>query len=206
MREAHLCRRLTRLRPTRLRHKRLAAARASDRAARCFRCNVSSRPVLCIRRQRCAWHQAYGAARNHDPIPLWLILYILCWPGPAMMIAPLAVLAATVNAAPPWWSPYLPAAQRVLSAGKSESVAAALNGARDEGSACLHFVEQSALPVGESYESFIARTASVPTRGAVDGDGACGSPSNAWATRVPRSYHDYAKARTALFRDHSRPN
>src|SRR5688572_3809516 len=81
-----------------------------------------------------------------------------------MMIAPLADLAATLNAASPWWSPHLPTAQRVLSAGNSESVAAALNGARDESSACPHFVEQSALPLGESYESFIARTASVPTR------------------------------------------
>jgi hypothetical protein len=45
------------------------------------------------------------------------------------------------------------------------SVVAALNAAQPDGSAhCIRFVEQSALPAGEPYESFIARTASIPTR------------------------------------------
>jgi hypothetical protein len=43
-------------------------------------------------------------------------------------------------------------------------VAAALNAARGHVGDSLRFVEHSAVPVGESYESFIARTACVPTR------------------------------------------
>jgi hypothetical protein len=79
------------------------------------------------------------------------------------MLPPLDVLAATLNDPPSWWAPYLPAARRVLGAGSFESVAAALNAGREK-SERLHFVEQSALPSGEAYESFIAQTACVPTR------------------------------------------
>jgi hypothetical protein len=46
-------------------------------------------------------------------------------------------------------------------ASTSDSVADALNVARGD---AVHFVEQAALPEGEPYESFIARTACVPTR------------------------------------------
>lgn len=79
------------------------------------------------------------------------------------MLAPLSALAATLSTPPPWWSPYLPAARRVLDARNSESVAAALDEGREIAER-LRFVEQSALPAGEAYESFIARTACVPTR------------------------------------------
>jgi hypothetical protein len=79
------------------------------------------------------------------------------------MLSPLDVLARIVDQPPSWWSPYLPAARRVLSAGHVESVAAALSSGCAEPER-LRFVEQSALPAGEAYESFIARTAGVPTR------------------------------------------
>src|SRR5262245_47504369 len=76
------------------------------------------------------------------------------------MTPALAALAEALNAPAPWLSPYLPAARAVL-ASKSSSVADALNAARGEG---VRFVEQAALPDDEPYESFIARTACVPTR------------------------------------------
>lgn len=58
----------------------------------------------------------------------------------------------------PWLQPLRPAWLRV---GRSGSVAERLNAA---GLAPCRFVAQSALPAGEAYEAFIARTASVPTR------------------------------------------
>jgi len=76
----------------------------------------------------------------------------------------LSALSSVLKAVPPWLSPYLPVAQRVLNAASSESVADALNAARGNPAKTTRFVEQSALPVGEPYESFIARTACVPTR------------------------------------------
>jgi hypothetical protein len=64
----------------------------------------------------------------------------------------------------PWLLPYLPLASRVLHAAKSQPVAEALN-AECRGNALLgRFVSHMALPSGEPYESFIARTGDVPTR------------------------------------------
>lgn len=80
------------------------------------------------------------------------------------MISALAGLAAALQTPSPWLVQYLPTARRVLHAASSPTVAAALNAARSDLVGTLHFVEQSALPVGEPYESFIARTATVPTR------------------------------------------
>lgn len=76
----------------------------------------------------------------------------------------LASLACAMTTPSPWWYPHLPAAQKVLHAADSEPVAAALNAARDNVLGSVRFIEQSQLPVGEPYESFIARTACVPTR------------------------------------------
>jgi hypothetical protein len=56
-------------------------------------------------------------------------------------------------------SPYRRVAQQVLSAASSGSVAAALNVA-----SAKRFVEHSALPAGEPYEAFVARSGSIPTR------------------------------------------
>lgn len=80
------------------------------------------------------------------------------------MKSALASLACAMTTPSPWWSPHLPAARKVLHAAASEPVAAALNAARDNILGSVRFIEQSQLPVGESYESFIARTACVPTR------------------------------------------
>lgn len=78
------------------------------------------------------------------------------------MTLALASLAAALNTPASWLSPYLPVAKRVVAAAKSDSVADALNAAcRGDG---LRFVEHIALPSTEPYESFIARTACVPTR------------------------------------------
>jgi hypothetical protein len=80
------------------------------------------------------------------------------------MSAALTALASSLKALPPWLSPYALVAQQVLNAASSESVAAALNAARGKQLDTLRFVDQSALPSGESYESFIARTNCIPTR------------------------------------------
>jgi hypothetical protein len=64
----------------------------------------------------------------------------------------------------PWLLPYLPLAQRVLHAARSQGVAAALNAERRGNSLVVRFVDHAALPLGEPYETFIARTCSVPTR------------------------------------------
>ncbi|HEY0686248.1 MAG TPA: DUF3025 domain-containing protein [Steroidobacter sp.] len=52
----------------------------------------------------------------------------------------------------------------MLDAATSNSVAEALNGARGDSVGGVRFVEQAALPENEPYESFIFRTARVPTR------------------------------------------
>jgi hypothetical protein len=52
----------------------------------------------------------------------------------------------------------------VLNVATTESVADALNAARDGELGDLRFVDQETLPRGEAYESFIARTGCVPTR------------------------------------------
>lgn len=77
------------------------------------------------------------------------------------MTSALASLAAALNTPAPWLLPYAPIARSVLAAATSDSVADALNAAGEGG---VRFVEQAALPDGEPYESFIARTACVPTR------------------------------------------
>ena len=64
----------------------------------------------------------------------------------------------------PWLVPYLPLAHQVLHASKSQAVADALNAERRGSSLVPRFVGHTALPPGEPYESFIARTGSVPTR------------------------------------------
>ena len=76
----------------------------------------------------------------------------------------LASLASVLQAPPPWWSPYLPVARQVLGAANAVSIAAVLNEARGNTAGVVRFVEQTALPNGEPYEAFIARTACVPTR------------------------------------------
>ncbi|MBL8271204.1 DUF3025 domain-containing protein [Steroidobacter sp.] len=80
------------------------------------------------------------------------------------MTVALASLAEAMKAPAPWFLPYLPVAQRVLAAPSSSSVADALNAAVGDDLTGLRFVEQAALPEGESYEAFIFRTGCVPTR------------------------------------------
>jgi hypothetical protein len=76
----------------------------------------------------------------------------------------LASLAATVQTPPQWVAPYLPLLQRLLCGNQCDSVATALNAVRNLATDNLCFAEHSALPAGESYEAFIARTACIPTR------------------------------------------
>lgn len=81
----------------------------------------------------------------------------------------LAALAEALKTPPPWLLPYVPVARDILAATNSGSVAAALNAARhekidEEKIGAPRFVGQQALPRGEAYESFIARTGWVPTR------------------------------------------
>jgi hypothetical protein len=80
------------------------------------------------------------------------------------MKSALAPLASSLNDAPPWLSPHALLAQQILHAANSQSVVEALNAGRSETPASVRFVDHSALPAGESYEAFVARTACVPTR------------------------------------------
>lgn len=80
------------------------------------------------------------------------------------MEAALATLATVLQSRPPWLLPYAQIAQRVVSAGKSYSVAEALNAVAAGRVDFVRFVSQSELPAGEAYEAFIARTGCVPTR------------------------------------------
>ncbi|HEY5809497.1 MAG TPA: DUF3025 domain-containing protein [Povalibacter sp.] len=80
------------------------------------------------------------------------------------MQSALETLAASLKDPPPWLAPYLPLAQRIIDAGTLQSVADALNSACGGSTVPVRFVDQSALPAGEAYEAFIARTACVPTR------------------------------------------
>jgi hypothetical protein len=69
------------------------------------------------------------------------------------------------SAAAPWLAPYSPLVQEIARDAESASVVAALNAARTNRSTQgVRFVEHSALEAGEPYESFIARTACIPTR------------------------------------------
>jgi hypothetical protein len=80
------------------------------------------------------------------------------------MEAALATLATLLQSPPPWLLPHAQVARRIVSAGKSHSVADALNAAGAESVDFVRFVAQSELPAGEAYEAFIARTGCVPTR------------------------------------------
>lgn len=80
------------------------------------------------------------------------------------MTPALASLASALNNAGPWLAPYAPLARKIVHSADSQSVAAALNAARGEDAGVLRFVEHSAAPAGEPYESFIARTGCIPTR------------------------------------------
>ena len=79
------------------------------------------------------------------------------------MISALTSLAAALKTPAPWLLPYLPLARQILHTAGSQSVANALNAALD-GGCPPRFIAHSALPPGEPYECFIARTACIPTR------------------------------------------
>jgi hypothetical protein len=64
----------------------------------------------------------------------------------------------------PWLSPYLPLVQQVLHAAKSQAVAEALNAECRDKPRAVRFVAHTAVPAGEPYESYIARTGRIPTR------------------------------------------
>ncbi|HEY6644312.1 DUF3025 domain-containing protein [Povalibacter sp.] len=76
----------------------------------------------------------------------------------------MAQLAQILQHPPPWMSPYLTLARRLLQGGASQSVAGTLNAAADNDVITVRFVDQADLPAGEAYEAFIARTSCVPTR------------------------------------------
>jgi hypothetical protein len=80
------------------------------------------------------------------------------------MTSVLTPLALALENAPPWLSPYALLAQQILYAASSRSMVAALNAASSESPASARFVDHSELPAGEPYESFVARTACIPTR------------------------------------------
>jgi hypothetical protein len=80
------------------------------------------------------------------------------------MESALAALAAVLESPPPWLLAHEPIARRVVGAGKSHSVADALNAAAAGKVDFVRFVAQSELPAGEAYEAFIARTGCIPTR------------------------------------------
>jgi hypothetical protein len=80
------------------------------------------------------------------------------------MIPALDPLNDALRNPPPWLLPYLPLVQEILVAARSQSVAAALNASRGASSVSVRFVKHSMMPACEPYESFIARTASVPAR------------------------------------------
>ena len=96
------------------------------------------------------------------------------------MKSALAPLASALKAPPPWLAPYAHRAQQILDAADSQSVAAALNTVRIETITPVRFVDHSLLLNGESYESFIARTASVPTRDNLHEIGQVYVPSVNW--------------------------
>lgn len=76
----------------------------------------------------------------------------------------LEALSESLRAPAPWWLPHLPVARRILDAAHAGPVAAVLNEVRGAELAIPRFVAQAALPGGEPYETFIARTDTVPTR------------------------------------------
>jgi hypothetical protein len=83
------------------------------------------------------------------------------------LLAPVA--AALAAGTPPWFAPYETLLRACVGLPGTWSVAEALNrlaAGRSPQLAAgpLRFVPQTALPEGEAYEAFIARTARVPTR------------------------------------------
>jgi hypothetical protein len=81
------------------------------------------------------------------------------------MESALTSLASALRSPAPWLLPHVPIARRIVSAaGDSHSVTDALNAAAVGIHDFVRFVPQAELPTGESYEVFIARTGSVPTR------------------------------------------
>jgi hypothetical protein len=80
------------------------------------------------------------------------------------MKSAIAPLASSLIDVPPWLAPYAALAEQTLHLANSQSVVAALNETSSAIPASVRFVEHSALLPEESYESFIARTACVPTR------------------------------------------
>jgi hypothetical protein len=76
--------------------------------------------------------------------------------------AAFSALVKVIRDPRPWWQNHLAIAQRVLEKATSSTVAAALNAARTS-DVPVRFAPSAALPVGDSYEAFIARTGCVPT-------------------------------------------
>lgn len=88
--------------------------------------------------------------------------------GPGLKMSALhAQLQRMLDAPPAWWRSYLPALQSLCDMPAAASVADLLNElvcSTAVASFPVRFVTQGELPAGEAYESFIARTATVPTR------------------------------------------
>jgi hypothetical protein len=74
-----------------------------------------------------------------------------------------SVAEALVDPAP-WLSPYLSIARRVIECAQSLGIIGALNLHRSESLRDVRFEPHSALPKGEPYEAYIARTRCIPTR------------------------------------------
>lgn len=77
---------------------------------------------------------------------------------------PLRALATALAEPAPWLSPYLALLQQVAADVDTKSVADALNVAGMREQSAISFVDHSVLAPSESYEAFIFRTGSVPTR------------------------------------------
>lgn len=73
-------------------------------------------------------------------------------------------LATTLKTPASWLAPYLGILERMPPLDTRVSVADALNEASKHHPCPVRFIDHAELPAGESYEAFIARTATVPTR------------------------------------------
>jgi hypothetical protein len=80
------------------------------------------------------------------------------------MSAPLDALAAALRTPPPWLAPYVSISERVLQAASHGSVADALNDTCKDSDCAVRFIDHNSAAANEPYESFIARTLTVPTR------------------------------------------
>ncbi len=74
-----------------------------------------------------------------------------------------AALQDSMTTLQPWLAPFRTLAERLIAA-QGDSVAQALNLVRSPSNSIVEFVPQSALPEGEAYEAYIAKTSCVPTR------------------------------------------